>query len=451
MFIREAAEYVNLKVGQLRKYVAEGYIEYHHSKVENYYDYNVDDLNDLKIYLNIIENYKNFNFDIEIPDRIYSKFKEYIDHNYVLNIYKIKKEYTLEEYLKHKKYFDKKRGLMVKLRCKECNSIKYIDTAIMKDITDYDNYMCKDCRDEKAKQERKLIRNMKRYLNLSFRKMVEAKRRLEKVGTKDNPMEWDYYINHKAEFSKSSKKWVKIICQECHKEAEIQIRKFENRKYATGLPICSNCICKYTTSLSEWREVNSKAQLIAQNRPEVKEKMRKAVKLATNTPEMRKLRKINAKKLWENTEYAEKIIFGNNKFLKGFYDGIKFDSSWELSFIIRFKNHIERCKFGIKYKYKNEYHTYYPDFILKLGNYNILIEIKGQDSDVVKEKEKAAIEFIKHNDYLTHYKVLYMEDLLRINNFVFYNSIEKLNKLNQEKLKIISYPKTWIKNQNLEE
>lgn len=440
MFIREAAEYVNLKVGQLRKYVAEGYIEYHHSKVENYYDYNVDDLNDLKIYLNIIENYKNFNFDIEIPDRIYSKFKEYIDHNYVLNICKVKKEYTLEEYLKHKKYFDKKRGLMVKLRCKECNSIKYIDTAIMKDIADYDNYICRDCRDEKAKQERKLIRNMKRYLNLSFRKMVRKqeqlnKKELIKVNLKDNPMEWDYYINHKTEFSKSSKKWVKIICQECHKEAVIQIRKFENRKYATGLPICSDCICKYTSGLPERIEVNRKAQLIAQNRPEVKEKMRKII----------------SNKIRTDPEFRRKITRYSNK-LSGYYKGIKFDSSWELSLLYHYGDKLKPCSITIPYiRPDGSEHLYLPDFDLYDNDKKYLVEVKGEyrEMDYIKiETAKNAIKnkIIDYDDIIIYDST----NLTRLNGFKFFTSIESLNIIKDD-LKILHYPSSWIKNQNLEE
>ena len=59
-----------------------------------------------------------------------------------------------------------------------------------------------------------------------------------------------------------------------------------------------------------------------------------------------------------------------------FYDGIKFDSSWELVFYIYQIDHnntISRCDKRLEYEYNGEKHFYFPDFIVN----GKLYEIKG--------------------------------------------------------------------------
>lgn len=61
----------------------------------------------------------------------------------------------------------------------------------------------------------------------------------------------------------------------------------------------------------------------------------------------------------------------------GTYDGISFDSSWELAFYLYCKDkevQIERNKQGFPYFYDGKKRLYYPDFII---NGNEYIEIKG--------------------------------------------------------------------------
>lgn len=58
------------------------------------------------------------------------------------------------------------------------------------------------------------------------------------------------------------------------------------------------------------------------------------------------------------------------------YDGIKFDSSWELIFYIYHtdqNNTVNRCTKSFEYKYNNEIHFYFPDFNVN----GELYEIKG--------------------------------------------------------------------------
>lgn len=59
------------------------------------------------------------------------------------------------------------------------------------------------------------------------------------------------------------------------------------------------------------------------------------------------------------------------------YNGIHFDSSWELAFYIYCIDNdipIEREPFSIEYEYNGHVHSYYPDFLV---NNELLIEIKG--------------------------------------------------------------------------
>ena len=76
---------------------------------------------------------------------------------------------------------------------------------------------------------------------------------------------------------------------------------------------------------------------------------------------------------------------GNSK--KGWYNGIFCDSTWELAFVVYYKEHnlfIERCKESFKYNYNNEEHKYFPDFVTDNG----IVEIKGRKNKKAIEKEK---------------------------------------------------------------
>ena len=75
MFIHEAAQYVGLEIPQFRKYVYQNKIRYVKSNKENYYCYNMDDLKILKQFLNIINQYQNKNFNININEEVYIRLK----------------------------------------------------------------------------------------------------------------------------------------------------------------------------------------------------------------------------------------------------------------------------------------------------------------------------------------------------------------------------------------
>lgn len=99
--------------------------------------------------------------------------------------------------------------------------------------------------------------------------------------------------------------------------------------------------------------------------------------------------------------------FGSGGGKKGKYDGILFDSSWELAFYIYYKEHnlyIERCKEKRKYIYNNKEYFYIPDFITNDG----IIEIKGYDTD------RSISKSIQNPDI----KVLHKNDLIDILNYI---------------------------------
>jgi hypothetical protein len=76
---------------------------------------------------------------------------------------------------------------------------------------------------------------------------------------------------------------------------------------------------------------------------------------------------------------------GNAK--QGWYNNIHCDSTWELAFLVYYKEHnfyIDRCNEKFEYIWNNKKHIYIPDFITNGG----IIEIKGRKTKQSLEKEK---------------------------------------------------------------
>jgi len=62
----------------------------------------------------------------------------------------------------------------------------------------------------------------------------------------------------------------------------------------------------------------------------------------------------------------------------------------------------------IEYSYNGKLHTYSPDFLITYTNGELhLIELKGRiyNQEIIDEKNKAAIEYCKHNKLI--YKIIY--------------------------------------------
>ena len=74
--------------------------------------------------------------------------------------------------------------------------------------------------------------------------------------------------------------------------------------------------------------------------------------------------------------YFQTMEFHKEANLRYYFQGERFDSSWELALWIYAKDHgeeIQRCPCVFSYVYKNKIHKYFPDFLYK----GELVEIKG--------------------------------------------------------------------------
>lgn len=245
-------------------------------------------------------------------------------------------------------------------------------------------------------------------------------------GNKNNPIEYNDYIKYK-EFI-SGKKWVRIKCKTCNEYGILQIRKFTNRKYLPGEQICNNCIMKEVTNIEEWKHINSEAQKIAQNIPERKARMSKILK----------------DKFKNDDEFAKKITTWSDR-LCGEYDGIRFLSSWELSVIILFYGNIKNSSIKIPYiDGKGDKRFYLPDFDLIIDNKKILIEVKGKykENDYIKIKTTRELIKNKQIDY-DYYWVIDGSNIKNIKDIIIFDNYEKLKLINQNKLMIRGYPKSW--------
>lgn len=100
---------------------------------------------------------------------------------------------------------------------------------------------------------------------------------------------------------------------------------------------------------------------------------------------------------------------GNGK--KGWYNNIFCDSTWELAFLVYYKEHdlnIKRCDKRLEYIWNNEKHIYIPDFETDEG----IIEIKGRKTkqSEVKHKQYQNIKIIDYKlmiPYLEYVKNKY--------------------------------------------
>lgn len=93
---------------------------------------------------------------------------------------------------------------------------------------------------------------------------------------------------------------------------------------------------------------------------------------------------------------------------KGIYKDIRCDSSWELAFLVYYKEHnlyIERCTERRTYiSTDNKLHNYFPDFVTQEG----IIEIKGLKTEIVELKHK----------YNPDIKILYKHDIQHCLDYV---------------------------------
>ena len=105
-----------------------------------------------------------------------------------------------------------------------------------------------------------------------------------------------------------------------------------------------------------------------------------------STPEKEEERKRKISNAMKgNTNWMYNKTRGNGK--KGWYNNIFCDSSWELAFLVYYKEHnlnIKRCDKRLEYIWNNEKHIYIPDFETDEG----IIEIKGRKTKQSEAKHK---------------------------------------------------------------
>ena len=243
---------------------------------------------------------------------------------------------------------------------------------------------------------------------------------------------------------KGEKLWkgtVTFNCTQCGKESSAKYNKLVSRKYGKQLPICSGCICKWTTNLPIWKDKNSKAQLVAQNRPGQRDINRQSVIEACKRHDVIQRKKDALKLKWQDPVFREKGLnhlrdiccsdkqlvnsAKSNRFLSGYYvlkngDYIFYCSGWELMYIKFCDDHlipIQRCSERICYVHNGKQKIYLPDFVIEYCGRKIIIEIKGKypgSADTVESKKIAALSFVSNSQNYDDYVIYLRYELERI-------------------------------------
>jgi hypothetical protein len=121
---------------------------------------------------------------------------------------------------------------------------------------------------------------------------------------------------------------------------------------------------------------------------ETRQKLSKASKGKYHTKESKEKISLRMKEVVKNNP---NYSYSKNKyFKKEIIDGFRMDSSWESIFANYLnKNNIKwiKNKKPFRYIFENEEHSYYPDFYLE--DFNLYVEIKGQETERDKAKYKA--------------------------------------------------------------
>lgn len=199
------------------------------------------------------------------------------------------------------------------------------------------------------------------------------------------------YTNNKKLQSIYNKNNLYFVCK-CNFEAIVLLGSFQKRRYK--IPVCNECYKKEYFYDESWRENNKAAQLIAQNRPEVLEKQIASQKKRYENPEVIEHYRNIGRTLWENPDYRERVLKNSSISKCGIYNGLTYQSSIELAFIIWCQANnkkIENYKsVGIPYVWEGKEHRYYPDFII---DDKTIVEIKSKTGIYLRFLERNKIKF----------------------------------------------------------
>lgn len=194
---------------------------------------------------------------------------------------------------------------------------------------------------------------------------------------------------------------VRLHCDECGRLYVTQHINIKGRSHPEWR-LCAEHYLRRVMKTPEHRQRNSEAQLIAQNRPDVKMKQAVSQKRRHARPGMKEKYSENALRLWQSAAYRESVSRGLRETWKtsphlqdacstvgayrsqyqGYYRGIRYQSLAELSFVLWAEeagHKIERFKLE-PIQWLDEMgisHSYYPDFVM---NDTIIIEVKASRS-----------------------------------------------------------------------
>ena len=173
---------------------------------------------------------------------------------------------------------------------------------------------------------------------------------------------------------------VHICCDICKHNTTIKISQLFKHVYFKHQQICNNCI------------------LTASN---------------NNSHRLKKLSEAIRNRIYKKHKQNPNALFGNFKSLQGSLYGIRFDSSYELSYLIYCLHNnivIERAKYCIPYYIDNTQRFYYPDFYLP--NKQMVVEIKctWYKPEATQAKQQYAIPFLAKEE--KQYKLYSKQDLI---------------------------------------
>ncbi len=209
---------------------------------------------------------------------------------------------------------------------------------------------------------------------------------------------------------KNSKINVSYNCKICNAPGKSRLAHIIQRKFFKSEPICSKCIEREVSKTNEWKNTNSIAQLIAQNKPEQVEKNKQAQIERFKNPEARIKASEASKKNWENSEYREKLVkiaqdkWKNPEYAKnvieksrnsqkcGMYKEVYYNSSYELAFLLKIE---DSDKDGILTIAKGALSSNEDYTNIALGIANYYEKIHGED--VSSLKVKTQIYLLKKN------------------------------------------------------
>lgn len=196
--------------------------------------------------------------------------------------------------------------------------------------------------------------------------------------------------------SSITKRYVVFVCTECQELYEIQLCKFLLRRQHVAA--CKKCYARVFVPTAEWKEKNSRAQLVAQNRPETlklhrqnstqmwidnREKMlhslRESVAQRWSDPIRSARMRESMRMLWQDPSYREKV-WSSSQSKTGSYDGIKYYSLHELAFCMWMKS---LARSVVRFDDEpimwedvdGNPRNYYPDFVV---DRSVVVEVKGK-------------------------------------------------------------------------